>query len=288
MPKSDAKLDREIAKFLVESEIENASGPTGMWKVTDRVPTLDEATKIAAWRRAGGGNSRVRSHMTKDNPEARCTTCGRAAGDPYRRRVGGKTVEGCIDDAHTGHLYGDSLRWHMRPEAKSYRVAMKLKRRELLKPMSRSRSHMNKPSIEQAARKLNEAARRHVAAGKGPESAARAAIRETQDLFPSDWKLGVQGDDDEDEVEIWEVDHKYGSPLGAVRRAVPKPIAPKIGDRFDYIGRVFEVVKIGRDKKKTLQLARRTRDSFGKEILIDHRSLPTGDLENLYYRPIGR
>lgn len=142
MTKSTAKLEREIAKFLVESEIENASGPTGQWKVTDRLPTKAAADKIAAWHRSMGGNSRVvRSHMDKD---ARCTTCARSAGDPYRRRVGGKIVEGCIDDAHTGHLYGESLRWHMRPEAKSYRASAKSRLRELLKPLSRSRTHSSK------------------------------------------------------------------------------------------------------------------------------------------------
>lgn len=73
-----------------------------------------------------------------------CTTCGRSAASPYRRSVGGKIVEGCIDDAHTGHLYGDSLRWHMRPEAKAFRASMKSRLRELLKPMTRSRAHMGK------------------------------------------------------------------------------------------------------------------------------------------------
>lgn len=60
-----AKLDREILKFLVESETRNASGPTGQWKVTDRFATRKEAEDTAAWRRRQGGNSRVRSHMNK-------------------------------------------------------------------------------------------------------------------------------------------------------------------------------------------------------------------------------
>ena len=47
------------------------------------VETIDE--KINAIRRAAG------------NPGLRCPTCGRSEHDPYRRVVGGKFVEGCVD-----------------------------------------------------------------------------------------------------------------------------------------------------------------------------------------------
>lgn len=55
-----------------------------------------------------------------------CKICGRAPGTPYRRQGPcGTIVEGCIDDAHTGHLYGNSAQWHNRPSAKVHRAAVK-------------------------------------------------------------------------------------------------------------------------------------------------------------------
>lgn len=52
----------------------------------------------------------------------RCNTCGRPSSAPFRRfDKSGKLTEGCIDAAHTGHVYGESLRWHNRPEAKKMR-----------------------------------------------------------------------------------------------------------------------------------------------------------------------
>jgi len=79
--------------------------------------------------------------------------------------------------------------------------------------------------IEHACSQLAKAARRHVNAGMGPARAARAAIRETKALFPLDWQLAVQGDDSDDEVEVWEVEHKRSTPCASVSReteAVPK------------------------------------------------------------------
>lgn len=77
--------------------------------------------------------------------------------------------------------------------------------------------------IEHACDKLAEVARRHVQAGMGPASAARAAIRETQVLFPHDWRLAVQGDDREEEVEVWEVEHKRPVACARVSRE-PSPV----------------------------------------------------------------
>ena len=45
--------------FRVEQEIENASGPTGEWKVTDTFGTLAEAKSTVAWLKSHGGNARV-------------------------------------------------------------------------------------------------------------------------------------------------------------------------------------------------------------------------------------
>jgi hypothetical protein len=66
--------------------------------------------------------------------DARCTTCMRPVASPHRRNdARGVTVEGCIDAAHDGHLYGESLRWHNRPAAKKFRAEMKARRKALLK-----------------------------------------------------------------------------------------------------------------------------------------------------------
>ncbi len=76
--------------------------------------------------------------------------------------------------------------------------------------------------IEKACSLLRVAARRHVDSGMGPRSAALAAIAETKESFPQDWRLVVQGDDDEDIVEVWEVDHKYSAPIAGVEASEGK------------------------------------------------------------------
>lgn len=51
-----------------------------------------------------------------------CTTCTRSIHSPYRRHdARGHVTEGCVDASHDGHLHGESLRWHNRPEAKEIR-----------------------------------------------------------------------------------------------------------------------------------------------------------------------
>ena len=51
-----------------------------------------------------------------------CTTCCRPVQTPYRRHdQGGKVVQGCVDSSHEGHVFGESGRWHNRPEAKLIR-----------------------------------------------------------------------------------------------------------------------------------------------------------------------
>lgn len=72
--------------------------------------------------------------------------------------------------------------------------------------------------IDHACNQLAKAARRHVSTGMGPASAARTAIRETKALFPPDWQLAVQGDDSDDEVEVWEVEHKRSIPCARISR----------------------------------------------------------------------
>ena len=92
--------------------------------------------------------------------------------------------------------------------------------------MTKTAKVLDRDLIEHASDQLSAVARKHVRAGMGPRSAANAAIRETQSLFPPDWKLGVQGGDDEEFVEVWEVEHKTSSPIATVRTASEPP--PKL------------------------------------------------------------
>ena len=72
--------------------------------------------------------------------------------------------------------------------------------------------------IDHACAQLGKKARQHVREGMAPARAAEKAIRETKALFPPDWRLGVQGGDDEDQVEVWEVQHKLAQPCARVER----------------------------------------------------------------------
>lgn len=89
--------------------------------------------------------------------------------------------------------------------------------------------------IEHARDRLGATARRHVRGGMGPESAARAAIRETQALFPPGWRLGVQGGNDEESVEVWEVEHKYEAPIAMIRAREPERPAKLTASQHDAL-----------------------------------------------------
>jgi hypothetical protein len=76
--------------------------------------------------------------------------------------------------------------------------------------------------IKHAIKKLKEAAKRLIQHDRvGPETAAREAIRKTRELFPPDWKLAVQGDNTDDFVEVWEVEHKRSTPIARVEKYKP-------------------------------------------------------------------
>lgn len=95
--------------------------------------------------------------------------------------------------------------------------------------------------IDHACRQLAKAARRKVGEGLGPATAARAAIRETKSLFPSDWTLGVQGDDDEETVEVWEVEHKRTIPCARIsRQPVPEGPAKLTENQRDALGYMIQ------------------------------------------------
>ena len=84
--------------------------------------------------------------------------------------------------------------------------------------MTKSAEDLDQDLIDHACSQLVKKARQHVRDGMPPASAAEKAIRETKALFPPDWRLGVQGDDTEDEVEVWEVNGKMDAPCARIER----------------------------------------------------------------------
>jgi hypothetical protein len=62
--------------------------------------------------------------------------------------------------------------------------------------------------------------------------------------------------------------------------------ALRVGQRFDHLGHTYEVLKIGRDKDRTVQIARPHTDRFGKAGFIDHRSFPARDFDRQHLRPL--
>ena len=60
----------------------------------------------------------------------------------------------------------------------------------------------------------------------------------------------------------------------------------RVGQHFDHFGQIFEVTKIGRDKDRTIHIARRVRDPFNKEVLIDHRVFPLRRFDQQHLRSI--
>jgi hypothetical protein len=90
--------------------------------------------------------------------------------------------------------------------------------------------------INHACRQLDKWARIKVGEGLSPASAARSAIHQTKPLFPADWRFAVQGDDSDDEVEVWEVDHKLPSPCARIKRAAPGgKLTDNQRDALDYM-----------------------------------------------------
>src|SRR5512135_193079 len=67
---------------------------------------------------------------------------------------------------------------------------------------------------------------------------------------------------------------------------VVQPSDLRVGQRFDYFGKPYEITKIGRDKAKTVQIARRYKDPFGKEELIEYRSFPMRAFYQQHLRPL--
>jgi hypothetical protein len=77
----------------------------------------------------------------------------------------------------------------------------------------------------------------------------------------------------------------YDDPeLQAKWRVEPSDL--RVGQRFDYFGKPYEITKIGHDKARTIQIAHRFRDRFGKEDLIDHRSFPMRAFYQQHLRPL--
>lgn len=202
--------------------------------------------------------------------EPKCTTCGRPASSPYRRSVGGKIVEGCIDDVHTGHLYGSSLEWHNRPSAKEFRKTVKARIKEMLKGAPRGkapRSHMDKSTATSAECKSCKLA--------GLPPAGTHRCRDSSCPYRHCDRCGAL------------IGARVWKPKSRSHMDKPgAPHAPAVGQQFKRIGDVYEVVRVGRDKKRTVTLARRVSDQFGKEALIDQRTVPAAELERDHFFPV--
>lgn len=87
-------------------------------------------------------------------------------------------------------------------------------------------------------------------------------------------------------------DKLYAIPVLKGRRAhsavkgAPGEVQLRVGQRFDHFGHTYEILKIGRDRDRTVQIARPHTDSFGKAGFIDHRSFPSRDFDRQHLRPI--
>ena len=79
-----------------------------------------------------------------------------------------------------------------------------------------------------------------------------------------------------------------GTPSARARRshATRDSSALRVGQRFDHLGHTYEILKIGRDKDRTVQIARPHTDRFGKTGFIDHRSFPARDFDRQHLRPL--
>ena len=82
--------------------------------------------------------------------------------------------------------------------------------------------------IDHACSQLRKKARQHVREGMTPASAAEKAIRETKALFPPDWRLAVQGDDNDDEIEVWEVEHKSERACARIERESEEEVQDRL------------------------------------------------------------
>lgn len=100
-------------KWIVEKE--RAIRNPGLMELSAGMQALDYlGGKLGAGKR-------------RRNPSV-CSTCGKAAGAPFRvYDERGKVINGCIDDFHTGYLVtpSESSRWHNRKEAKAHRASIK-------------------------------------------------------------------------------------------------------------------------------------------------------------------
>jgi len=64
------------------------------------------------------------------------------------------------------------------------------------------------------------------------------------------------------------------------------PSQLRVGQRFDHFGHTYEILKIGRDRNRTIQIARPHMDRFGKVDFIDHRSFPARSFDQQHLSPI--
>jgi hypothetical protein len=126
--------------------------------------------------------------------------------------------------------------------------------------------------IDHACNQLGKIARQRVREGATPASAAHAAIRETKALFPVNWRLAVQGGDDEDSVEVWEVEHKRNTPCAHIVRESEEDVVERLVETVRARARA----SADPDAKRVVKLSR------ARLLLILEASMP--ETEDQAYR----
>jgi hypothetical protein len=83
------------------------------------------SSKILAIRTAARAELATRYNLKPETALVAntCPTCTRSHDAPFRGPSDerGRVTFGCVDAIHSGHLYGESLRFHERPEAQAIR-----------------------------------------------------------------------------------------------------------------------------------------------------------------------
>lgn len=159
------------------------------------------------------------------------------------------------------------------------------------------KKRLDRDLIEHARDQLAKVARQYVASGTPPAAAAQRAIRETLALFPHGWRLAVQGDGDDDRVEVWEVEHKYPSPIAAVERRLArarhatkrwnhKDVARAHDVSEEMVRRIYAAIRLAKKQGlyggHTVDLVER---AVGRRLMGGEYAVSTKAHEHLQHKP---
>jgi hypothetical protein len=160
--------------------------------------------------------------------------------------------------------------------------------------MVATKKRLDRDLVEHARDKLAKIAARYVKAGESPAEAARLAIRETQALFPHGWRLAVQGDDRDEHVEVWEVEHKFSVPIASIwsrtshatKRWIHKDVAQSLRVPEDVVRRIYTAIQTAKKQGlyggHTVDLIER---SLGRRLMGNEYTVSTRAHEHLQHKP---